>query len=143
MSAPLVGAPALAPGLDALRLSVHVLAAALWVGGQFTIAGLLPTVRGLGEGAPKAVARAFGRLQWPAFALLVATGIWNAAADHTDSATGAWKAVLGAKIAVALGAGLAAYLHQRARSRRGLAAFGAAAGLLSLAALVLGVLLAG
>ena len=135
--------PSLTPGLTALRLSLHVLAAALWVGGQLTVAGLLGTVRGLGEGAPRAVARAFGRLQWPAFAVLIATGIWNVTADHAGSATGAWSAVLGVKIAVALGAGATAWLHQRSRSTIGLAVFGAVSGLLSLAALVLGVLLAG
>jgi len=134
---------ALASAATAVRVSLHVLAAAFWVGGQFTIAGLLPTVRALGEGAPRAVARAFGRLQWPAFAALVATGIWSAVASHPNRQTDAWNAVLGVKIAVVAIAGITAYLHQRARSKAGLAAFGGLAGIASLAALVLGVLLAG
>lgn len=134
---------ALAPAAAAVRLTLHVLAASIWVGGQLTVAGLLSTVRSLGEGAPKAVARAFGRLQWPAYTVLVATGIWNVAADHPGRQDSAWNAVLGAKIAVAVIAGLTAYLHQRSRSRKGLAAFGGISGLASLVALVLGVLLAG
>ncbi|MGB9111380.1 MAG: hypothetical protein WCF24_01485 [Acidimicrobiales bacterium] len=134
---------ALANATTAVRLSLHVFAAAVWVGGQLTVAGLLPTVRRLGDEAPKKVARAFARIEWPMFGLLIATGIWNAVADNPSKQNSAWNAVLGAKIAVVLLAGLAAYWHGRARTKLGLAAFGGIAGLASLAALVLGVLLAG
>jgi len=133
----------LADAETAVRLSLHVTAAAIWVGGMFALAGLLPTVRSLGEGAPKAVARAFGRIQWPAYFVLVTTGIWNTAASHPSAQSRTWDTVLSLKIAVALLAGVFAYLHQRSRSKAGLAAFGGLSGLTSLAALVLGVLLAG
>jgi putative copper export protein len=142
VGAPLVAAVQLAPAIDGVRLSLHVLAAAVWVGGQITLAGLVPTARGLGEGAPAALARAFARVQWPAYALLLATGIWNVAAAGQPRSF-AWQAVLGVKIAVVVLAGLAAYLHTQARSRAGLAAWGAVASLTSLAALVMGVFLAG
>jgi putative copper export protein len=135
--------PQLAPAVDAIRLTLHVLAAAVWVGGQVTVAGLLPTVRMLGGEAPRAVARAFGRLQWPAYIVLLATGIWNVLAVDPGTAAGAWDAVLGVKIAVVLLAGAGALWHERARTRRGLALWGAVASLASLGALVLGVLLAG
>jgi uncharacterized membrane protein len=138
-----VDAPSLAPALTALRLTLHVLAAAVWVGGQITVAGLLPSIRRLGEGAPRAVAAAFGRLQWPAFVVLLGTGAWNVSALSVGAATGAWTAVLFAKVGVVLLAGGAAFAHQRARTRAGLAMYGAAAAVASLAALVLGVLLAG
>ncbi len=124
-----------------VRLVLHVVAATIFVGGQFTLAGLIPTVRGLGEGATKSVARAFGRLQWPAYALLIVTGFWNVVAMHTASASHDWIVVLTIKIVVALLAGAFALLHQRARSRSALAAYGGLAGVASLAALVLGVLL--
>ncbi len=133
----------LATAATAIRVSLHVLAATIWVGGQLTVAGLLSTVRKLGDGAPRAVARAFGRLQWPAFVVLVATGLWNVAAVHANSQSSAWNTVLAVKIVVVALAGLAAYLHQRSRSKAGLAAFGGLAGLASIAALVLGVVLAG
>lgn len=135
--------PALASAFEALRLSLHVLAAAVWVGGQLTVAGLLPALRALGDDAPRKVARAFGRLEWPAYGVLVATGIWNVLADHPARATVAWQVVLGVKIGVVLLAGGAALVHQRAKSRPALAAWGGVAGAASLAALVLGVLLAG
>lgn len=131
-----------APAVDAVRLSLHVLAAAIWVGGQFTVAGLLPAVRSLGEGAPRAIARAFARIMWPAYVVLLLTGIWNVAASRASQG-GVWQAVLGFKIAVVLFAGVAAFVHQRATSRGGLAVWGASSGLSSLAALVLGVVLAG
>ena len=54
---------ALTSTLAAVRLSLHVLAATVWVGGQIVVAGLLPTVRALGGDATKRVARAFGRIQ--------------------------------------------------------------------------------
>ena len=132
----------LAPALDGFRVSLHVLAATIWVGGQFTMAGLVPAARGLGEGAAKTLARAFGRVQWPAYAVLVATGFWNISAVHAGQPS-AWQAVLGVKIAVVAAAGLSAYLHTRSTTRRGLAVWGAVAGVSSIAALVMGVFLAG
>ncbi len=133
----------LAPALTAVRLSLHVLGATVWVGGQITVLGLLPTVRSLGEGAPKAVARSLARLLWPAYALLVVTGVWNIEADHPGRQPAAWVAVLGVKIGVVALAGLATWLHSHTTSRRAVALWGALAGLSSVAALVLGVLLAG
>jgi len=125
----------LAPAVTALRLSLHVLAATIWVGGQLTIAGLVPDLRALGGDATVRVARAFARISWPAFLVLLLTGIWNVAAAHGSTSTTAWQAVLGVKVFVAV--------HQRARSRAGLAAWGAVAGVASVTAVVLGVLLAG
>jgi putative copper export protein len=132
----------LAPAVDGVRLSLHVLGASVWVGGQITVAGLVPTARRLGEDAPRRVARAFSRLSWPAYLLLLATGLWNVAETH-EAQSHAWDAVLGVKIAVVLLAGLSAWLHGRARTRRALATWGAVAGLASISALVMGVLLAG
>jgi putative copper export protein len=132
----------LASAVDGVRLALHVLAAAVWVGGQITMAGLVPAARGLGQGAPRTLARAFGRIQWPAYAVLVVTGLWNVSAVHAGQPH-AWQVVLGVKIAVVALAGVAAYLHTRASSPRGLAAWGAIASLSSLAALVMGVFLAG
>jgi putative copper export protein len=133
----------LASAADGVRLTLHVLAAALWVGGQFTVAGLLPTVRTFGDDAPKAVARSLARLLWPAYAVLVITGFWNVSTFDVSSAPAAWKAVLVAKIVVVAAAGLAVLAHQRSSTPRGKAVFGAVGALTSVAALVLGVFLAG
>jgi putative copper export protein len=138
----MAGPAALAPALDGIRASIHVLAATIWVGGQLTLAGLVPTARGLGDGAARTLARAFARIQWPAYAVLVVTGLWNVSATH-QCQPGTWQAVLGVKIAVVLLAGLGALLHSRARTTTGLALWGAVTTMASVTALVLGVFLAG
>jgi cytochrome bd-type quinol oxidase subunit 2 len=107
------------------------------------VAGLLPTLRTLGDEATKKVARAFGRLLWPAYALLVVTGFWNISALTVKDASSAWKTVLIIKIVVVAMAGLAVFLHQRATTKAATAIWGAVGALASVAALCLGVFLAG
>ncbi len=133
----------LAPALLTIRLTLHVLAAAVWVGGQIVMTGLVGPARGLGPNAPKTLARAFARMAWPAYLLLVITGIWNISAVGYSSMDTAWQAVLMAKIAVVALAGVGVLLHQRATTKRGLAVWGSVGGLASVAALVMGILLAG
>jgi putative copper export protein len=133
----------LAPALDTVRLTLHVLAATIWVGGQLVMAGLVGPARAIGGDAPQVLARAFARLAWPAYVVLLATGIWNVSAVHASAQTSAWKAVLMAKIVVVVLAGVGAFLHQRATSKAQLALWGSVGGLASVAALVMGILLAG
>ena len=135
--------PDLSDALGGVRLILHVLAATIWVGGQFTVAGLLPTVRTFGDDAPKQVARALGRLLWPAYAVLVVTGFWNIGSLTVSQASTAWKTVLIVKIVVVVVAGVAVLLHQRATTRRATAVWGAVGAVASVAALCLGVFLAG
>ena len=133
----------LAPALETVRLTLHVLAATVWVGGQIVMLGLVGPARGLGRDAPTVLARAFARLAWPAFVVLVATGIWNVTAVTYSAQDTAWKTVLMVKIVVVLLAGVGAFLHQRATTRGQLALWGSVAGTASVAALVMGILLAG
>jgi putative copper export protein len=133
----------LAPALDTIRLTLHVLAASVWVGGQIVMMGLIGPSRGMGAEAPATLARAFNRLAWPAYAVLVITGFWNISAFHWAAQSGAWKAVLMAKIVVVAAAGVGALLHSRATSKAALALWGSVAGLASVAALAMGILLAG
>jgi len=135
--------PSLAGGLDGFRLILHVFAAAVWVGGQLTVAGLLPTIRTFGEDAPKKVGRALARLLWPAYAVLVITGLWNISTFNLKDAPTAWNVVLGIKIADVALAGVAVFLHQRATSRRATAVWGAIGAIATVIALCLGVFLAG
>ena len=124
-----------------VRLFLHVLAATIWVGGQLTLAGLVPVVRTLGPDATRAVARQFDRIAWPAFAVLVATGIWNLVAiDVADTST-RYQATLGVKLLLVALTGGGAAVHRAAASRRALAIGGAAAGIGALGALFLGILL--
>src|SRR5580704_6139263 len=106
--------------LDAFRLTLHVLAASVWVGGQIVMMGLVGPVRKLGGDATKVLAAAFARLAWPAYALLVITGFWNISTFHWADQTFAWKAVLIAKIVVVAAAGLGAGMHSRASTKAAL-----------------------
>jgi putative copper export protein len=133
----------LAPALETVRLTLHVLAATVWVGGQIVMTGLVGPARTFDADAPKTLAAAFARMAWPAYLVLIATGIWNITAVHYSSQDSAWKAVLMAKILVVIVAGVGAGLHQRATTRGQLALWGSVAGIASVAALVMGILLAG
>lgn len=133
----------LAVSWEDLRLFLHVLAATVWVGGQLVLVGLLPTLRRLGPEVPGAVAGAFNRVAWPAFGLLIATGVWNIQATHAAQATGPYRVTLLVKLALVASSGLAAAVHIRASSRRARALSGAIAGATAVLAVLLGVQLAG
>ena len=125
-----------------IRLFLHVLAATVWVGGQLTLAGLVPGLRSISPDAPRTVARRFNRAAWPAFAVLVATGIWNILAVHATF-HGAYGVTLIVKLTVVALSGVSAFLHSTAKSKAGLAVWGALAGLSAMAALFFGIVLAG
>ena len=127
--------------LDTVRLFLHVLAATVWVGGQLVLAALVPALPGACTDVPRTAARAFNRVAWPAFGVLVATGIWNIAAVGDRGS--AYRTTLTVKLVVVAASGVTAFLHARATSRHGMAVYGALTGLTALAALLLGVVLAG
>ena len=128
-------------GWETIRLFLHVTAATVWVGGQLTLAALVPVLRRVDRSAPRVAARQFNRVAWIAFAVLIATGVWNIVAQRAQIA-GRYETTLIVKLVVVLLSGVAALLHARARRPVGLAVFGALTGLTALAALFLGILLA-
>jgi putative copper export protein len=123
-----------------VRLFLHVLGATVWVGGQLTLAGLVPGLRRLAPDAPRVVARRFNAIAWAAFALLVVTGLWNIVAVDPDWSS-SYGTTLIVKLVVVAASGVSAAVHAGARSRRALAVFGALSGVTALGALFLGVLL--
>jgi hypothetical protein len=100
----------------------------------------VPALRPLGGEVTRVAARQFRRVAWPAFAVLLVTGAWNVAA--LSPAEGGRTVTLTVKLAAVLVSGVAAFAHERARSARGLAVWGALAGGSALVALLYGVLLA-
>jgi putative copper export protein len=128
---------------DDIRLYLHVLAAAVWVGGQLTLAGLVPALRAISSDAPRAVARRFNRIAWPAFAVLVITGLWNLFDVNVGDQSTSYQVTLFVKLLVVALSGIGAFAHTTARSRTALAVWGAVAGLTALVALFLGVQLHG
>ena len=124
-----------------IRLFVHVLAATVWVGGQLTLAGLVPVLRGLGPDAPKRVARQFNRIAWPAYGVLIATGIWNLLEVDIASADTTYQTTLAVKLVLVALSGVGAAVHSRGRTAIAFAAGGAAAAIGAVGALFLGILL--
>lgn len=125
---------------ETLRLFLHVLAATVWVGGQLTLAALVPALRAAGTNVPKAAANAFNRIAWPAFGILVVTGMWNVVAEGDKGP--AYQHTLMLKYTLVVGSGITAYVHARVASRKAMAIFGALTGLTALAALFVGIMLA-
>ena len=123
--------------LETVRLFLHVLAATVWVGGQITLAALVPVLRRADAEVPKAAANAFARIAWPAFGVLVLTGIWNVLAeDHFAQST------LGIKYTLVLVSGVSAFVHGRVTSRRQMAIWGALTGISAITTLFVGIVLA-
>ena len=127
--------------VETVRLFLHVLAATIWVGGQLVLAALVPALRGAGAEVPRLAARAFNRVAWPAFGVLILTGIWNIVAEGDRGP--AYRTTLMIKLTVVAASGITAFLHARATTRRGMAVFGALTGVTALLALLLGIVLAG
>jgi putative copper export protein len=95
--------------LDVIRLTLHVLAATIWVGGQIVLLALLGPLRRTAPAAVAAAARTFAWVAWPAFAVLVATGLWLIAAAGTHS--DAYRATLMVKMVFVVLSGVGAALH--------------------------------
>src|SRR5262245_42419484 len=80
-----------------VRLFLHVLAATVWVGGQITLAALVPALRAFDREVTRVAARRFNQVAWVAFAVLVVTGVWNILA--LPPMTGAYRTTLIVKLA--------------------------------------------
>jgi putative copper export protein len=125
-----------------VRLFLHILAATVWVGGQLTLAGLVPGLRSFATDAPRAAARLFNRIAWPAFGVLIVTGVWNVL-EVKPTWNSDYGHTLILKLVFVAASGLTAFAHAHSRSRRSLAVFGVLTMMCALGALFLGVLLAG
>src|SRR5699024_1126646 len=123
------------------RLVIHVLAATIWVGGQFLLAAAVAPLRQISDDAVKAAARTFARLAWPAFGVLILTGIWNLMAMNLSGASVQRQVTILVKILVALASGVGAAIHQIGTSKAALAVGGALGALGSVIALFLGILI--
>ncbi len=136
----------LSPSIDTILLFIHVLAAAVWVGGQFVLAGIVPGLRAIDAEhntpsvATKAAAHGFARVAWPAFGIAFATGIWSILSIDGSSSL-AYNMTLGLKLLLVVAAGGSAFVHSQTSKKPVLAATGAIGAIASVAVLFLGVLL--
>ena len=70
---------------------LHLAAAAVWVGGLVVLGAIAAGLRRAGASPDlmRAMARSYGRVAWPAMAIAVVTGLWNAGRLSTDLSSGA------------------------------------------------------
>ncbi len=131
----------LSPTLATIRLFLHVIAAAVWVGGQISLAGIVPAVRRSHPTATSTIAAAFARVAWPAFVVAVLTGVWILMAIDITSSSSAYQATVLLKIALAIASGVFAGVHAVGRTKLALALGGALGALCAVLAMFVGVLL--
>ena len=126
------------PALDVRRLFLHVGSATVWLGGMVTRAGIAPTLRASDPDGPGRATAAFARFAWPAYGILIATGIWNILSIPAMSTLGiGYQIALSLKILLAVASGLGAFIAQSPNAPRAavpaaqaLATLGAAGALL-------------
>ena len=131
----------LTPSLDTIRIFVHVLAAAVWVGGQIVLAGVVPRLREVGSDATKAAANGFATVAWPAFVIAVFTGMWNIFDVDMANAATEYHMTLGVKFLLVIAAGGSAFAHSRAQTAKVRGITGGVGAVASLVVLFLGVLM--
>lgn len=132
----------ISPTLDSLRIFLHLMSVAVWIGGQIVLAGLVPTIRITAPEALPKVAQAFARVAWPAMIVIVFTGAWGlASVDAADSGT-KYMTTFAIKMLMVFVAIAATVIHSQGTSKAA-KAIGGALGLLgSLLAAYAGILLA-
>src|SRR5262245_23492402 len=131
----------LSPTLNTVRLFLHILSASVWVGGQIALAGVVPSLRRVSPEATRAAARAFSRVAWPAFAVVVLTGLWNLTEVHIADVGTTYQVTLFVKLVLVFSSGAAAAIHQLGHSKVALAVGGAIGLVAALGAMFCGYLL--
>ena len=132
----------ISPTLESFRIFLHVLAVAVWVGGQIVLAGLVPAIRiSAPEVLPK-VAQAFARVAWPAMIVIVFTGMWGLTSSSASDSDTEYMVTFAVKMVMVFIAIAATIVHSQGSSKAA-KAIGGALGLLgSLLAAYAGILLA-
>lgn len=120
----------ISPTIDSVRIFLHVLAVAVWVGGQIVLAGIVPALRTSAPQSMPVVARAFARIAWPAMVVVVFTGMWSLGSINVADQSSAYLATFGIKMLLVGLAIIATIVHSAGTSKAS-KAIGGAVGLLS------------
>jgi len=131
----------LSPTADSIRLFLHVLAASVWVGGQIVLGGLVPKLRQVAPESLKVAANAFARIAWPAFAVVVVTGMWNILNITVGDMSTEYQVSMFVHVLLALAAAMFVVIHSVGQTKLALALGGALGLLTSLGAMFVGILL--
>jgi len=131
----------LSPTADSIRLFLHVLAASVWVGGQIVLGGLVPKLRQVAPESLKVAANAFARIAWPAFAVVVVTGMWNILDMTVGDMSTEYQVSMFVHVLLAMAAAMFVVIHSVGQTKLALALGGALGLLTSLGAMFVGILL--
>jgi putative copper export protein len=131
----------LSPTADSIRLFLHVLAASVWVGGQIVLGGLVPKLRQVAPESLKVAANAFARIAWPAFAVVVVTGMWNILDIKVGDMSTEYQVSMFVHVLLAMAAAMFVVIHSVGKTKLALALGGALGLLTSLGAMFVGILL--
>lgn len=132
----------ISPTLDSVRIFLHLMAVAVWIGGQIVLAGIVPQLRNVAPEAMKTVAQGFARIAWPAFLIIVFTGMWGLATIDMTAESSAYMATFGIKMLFVGIAVIATLIHANGTSKAAKGIGGAASLLTSLLAAFAGILMA-
>lgn len=132
----------ISPTANSIRVFLHLLAVAIWLGGQIVLAGIVPRLREVAPDALTTVARAFARIAWPAFVVIVFTGAWGLGTTHVADKDTEYMVTLMIKLLLVGGAAIATIIHSVGTSKLAKGLGGALGLLCSIAAAYGGVLLA-
>lgn len=113
-------------------LYLHILGAAVWVGGLLVLGGLVPAVRKATDDREviRAIARRFGVISWTALGIQVGTGTWMIV-DRP------WTGVLAVKIGLVLLSAILAAWHTVSAGSQTPATRGAIQGVIMILALAI------
>jgi putative copper export protein len=131
----------ISPTIDSLRIFLHVLAVAVWVGGQIVLAGIVPALRKSTPQSMPVVAQSFARIAWPAMFVVVFTGVWSLGSINVSDQSSAYLVTFGIKMLL-VGLTIVATIVHSAGTSKASKAIGGAVGLLtSLLAAYAGILM--
>ena len=132
----------ISPTIDSLRIYLHILAVTVWVGGQFVLAGIVPSLRRDAPNALPIVAKGFAMVAWPAMILIVFTGAWGLGTMDASEQSSSYMATFGIKMLMVGITIIATIIHSAGKTKLAKALGGAVGLLASLLAAYAGILLA-
>jgi putative copper export protein len=131
----------ISPTIDSVRIFLHILSVAIWVGGQIVLAGIVPALRQSAPHAMSVVAQSFARIAWPAMVVVVFTGMWGLGSINITDQSSAYLSTFGIKMLLVGLAIVATIVHSAGTSRASKAIGGAVGLLTSLLAAYAGILM--
>jgi uncharacterized membrane protein len=132
----------ISPTLDSLRTFLHLLAVAVWLGGQIVLAGIVPALRHAAPTSLSVVAQQFARIAWPAMIVAIFTGMWGIGSVNVTDRSSDYLVTFAIKMGFVGLAIVSTIIHSAGTSKAAKGIGGAVSLLTSLLAAYAGVLMA-